>query len=202
MVNVLSLLISPRAATAYLTIRSRKTTLMLNASAVIFPMTSRSILHRNTLIYMKSRDRTHTNLQSSRAKRAGVAAARSWGCGCRGKENARTNARAHHNRAPHEGWRHRRFFTYTEKMLQYFINKSSRAIAFYSESARARVRAIRLTQVEPEPSKNPPRVPVRALSTSWPSPWPPRRCRLAGARSTRLDGLDIGVALLKSPLSP
>jgi len=62
-------------------------------------------------------------------------------------------------------------FTYTEKMLQYFINKVH-GNRFFTPSPRvARVRAIGSTKSNAEPSKNPPRVPVRALSTSCLSPW-------------------------------
>jgi rod shape-determining protein MreB len=64
-------------------------------------------------------------------------------------------------------------FTYTEKMLQYFIKKVH-GNRFLSPSPRVLVCVpFGSTQVERAPSRNRPKAPARAASTSFPSPWPP-----------------------------
>jgi len=83
-------------------------------------------------------------------------------------------------------------FTYTEKMLQYFIKKVH-GNRFLSPSPRVLVCVpFGSTQVERRAIKNRPRAPARAAWISSLNPWPRRSAPASGSGGARFHGLDIG----------
>ena len=195
----------PRAATAFLPIRSRKTHCMLKRLRGHFSNDlSIDLGTANTLIYMKSRgivlnEPSVVAVQNEPGRGGKVVVA----VGAEAKKMlGRTPGHITTVRPMKDGVI--ADFTYTEKMLQYFINKVHGNRFFSRESAGTRVRAVRLN-----PSRTPRHQRIRRgrrcaqLSTSSPSPWRPRsvracRCTRRAARWSSTSA----AAPLKSPSCP